>query len=163
MANRNDADNPEVTALQASFDAAQKRNADLQAQIDAHDAEKKAIEAAAKKTAANAQVDAWASEGRISGSSADAVREVYIAAATGKTVTAEQIANMVSTLPKINSTRIAAAAKGSPSESSVTANDFVLAGNDVAASRRISDEVNHRRKENPKFTYEDLRRELTAR
>lgn len=145
-------------------------DAEVQATVDgmkAAAARTVAAEKDSKRVIANAQVDAWEREGIVSGNATAKVREVYVAAATGETVTPEMVAGMVAALPKLDTTRLSAVA--APSKESqdvnagagtVTLDDFAKAATDAKASQKIAAVIAERQKTNPKFTRDDLRREL---
>jgi ClpP class serine protease len=60
------------------------------------------------KVAANAQVDAWERDGRLTGNATAKVRTIYVAVATGEPVTTTQVEEMIAALPQFDTGRIAA-------------------------------------------------------
>ncbi|HXG58122.1 MAG TPA: S49 family peptidase [Thermoanaerobaculia bacterium] len=153
----------EVLSRVEEMKSAATRLSAVETDLKAEKEKREAAEIEKSKAIANAKVDSWEREGKISGNATLAVREVYVAAATGQTVTAEQIEKMVAALPQIDTTRVAKEAikRADPNaKHDVTIEDFKKSATDANAARRIDAAVRDRQRTDPKFTRDDLRREL---
>jgi ClpP class serine protease len=116
------------------------------------------------KLEANTLVDGWEREGIVSGNAVAKTRTLAVAIATGAPVTMAMFSDHMAALPKIDTTRLAAAAGKAPAAeaSGVTKDDFAKAAIDATASKKIRDAVALRQKTDPKFNTEALRREVCA-
>jgi signal peptide peptidase SppA len=150
---------PEVSAQMAAL---QRENAELKAKAELDEKNRREAERKAAVTEASAKVDGWEKDGRISGNAATAVRKLMITSASGETVTPAMVAETIDALPKLDASRIATGVgKVAPAEASgVTKSDFDAAALDPKASQKIRDAVALRQKTDPKFTSQDLRREV---
>jgi ClpP class serine protease len=104
--------NADVTAQLAE---ATKRNEELAAMLKSEQDKRTAAEEQVKaatldrlKASAEAQVNAWQADRRITGDAAAAVRSFYVALATGEAVTAEGFAAIIAALPQIDTSRVTA-------------------------------------------------------
>lgn len=91
---------PELAKLRAQVE-------ELTEKVAKANEEKAKAEVDRVKAEANAKVDGWRRDGLISGNATEQVRALYVAAATGEGVTADQIEKMIAALPKIDTSRIA--------------------------------------------------------
>lgn len=154
-----------VTLTAEEIAAIQRENAQLKE--DKAKSDELAASAVKEKLsiAANAKVDAWLHEGRISGNATEKVRSFYLALATGEKVTTEQFEGVVAALPQFDTKRVAADVKPSSQqpEPAVSLEDFKKAAFDNAAAGRIMAVVEHRKANgSPKFTSRDLEAELAT-
>lgn len=117
----------------------------------------------AKKTAANAKIDSFVTDGRLSGKSEERGRAILVSLASGETVSAEAFEQFVESLPKLDTTRVAEnAQQRGGSGTVVTLDDFAKAATSTECSKKIQTAVMERRKTSPKFTSQTLERELRA-
>lgn len=124
-------ENPKIVAMQKRID-------ELTAITQASEERAAKAERDRLTTEANAKVDGWEREGSLSGNATAAVRDVYVAAVTGQTITAEQVEKMVAALPKIGGDRLAKTAKADEGDKPTKA-DFTAAERkgDVTAKAKI--------------------------
>lgn len=139
-----------------------RRNTEISAKLDAERQARIAAERERLKTDANAKVDAWERDGRLTGNATKEVRAFYAALASGETVTPEGFERVIAALPKFDTSRIAAAAQPQIPAPGVSRDDFAKAATNADVAKRIAAAVAHRQKDNPKFTIADLRREAEA-
>ena len=148
---------PEVAAL---------RSENERLKIESAENRKKAEDALKdkKKTEANAKVDAWEREGKLSGNATTEARLFFVALAAGEPVTVEGFEKMIAALPKFDTKRIsqgAGAGDAAPKTTTdVTLDDFAKSATNPDAAKRIGTALAARQKTNPKFTRTDLFREL---
>lgn len=150
---------PELVAQLAEE---RKRNADISARLEEATKARIAAETERRKTDANAKVDAWERDGRLSGNATKEARAFYTALAVGEAVTAEGFEKVIAALPKFDTKRVAENAEGQIAVPTVTKDDFAKAATNPEVSKRIAAAVALRQKDNPKFTFSDLRREVEA-
>lgn len=134
----------------------------MQAQIDeltklAKANEDRAREAELQKltTEANAKVDGWEREGKISGNGTAKVRAVYVAIATKQAVTTAMIEEMVAALPKFDTTRVSEKAKETTTTDTKPSRDEWLAHErgDRASKAKVDTFVKSLVAANPKKSY----------
>lgn len=131
-------------------------NAELLIKLESERQARKAADTERLKTVANAKVDEWQREGRLSGNATARVRSFYVKLVTGERVTTEDFANVLDALPRFHVSRIVE----STAAPTVTREDFARAATHPEVSKRIAAAVTHRQKSNPNFTRENLRVEV---
>jgi len=151
---------PDVAAQLATERA---RSAELQTKYDAERQARELAEKGRLKTDANAKVDSWEKEGKLSGNGTAAAREFYVALACGEAVTPAGFEKVIAAMPKFDTSRIAADGLPQKPVLNVSKEDVDKAATNAEAAKRVSAEIAQRQKENPKFTIHDLRRELAAK
>lgn len=126
---------PAITAEE--FEALKAKLSEVNGKLAAAETAREAAEIEKKTAQANATVDGWERDGKLSGNATAKVRELYVAASIGTAVTAEQIAGMVDALPKFDTTRVSANVKPADAGATLTADDFLAAdkGNHSAKNK----------------------------
>jgi ClpP class serine protease len=150
------------TATDAEVDAKISAMQGDSARVQAMEADLKKERADKATAEANALVDGWEREGKISGNGTAKTRVVAVAIASGQPVTMAMFTEHMAAMSKLDASRIATGAGKVPAAeaSGVTKSDFDAAALDPKASQKIRDAVALRQKTDPKFTSQDLRREV---
>jgi hypothetical protein len=142
-----------------NLEAEKKRNEELRARVAQLQTESRLAERSALIAKADAAVDQWQREGRISGNATVRTREIYRAVACGDQVTLSMFSAWIDSLPRIGTV----CSRETPSNrmhSTIAPQDFTKAATDPAAAQRIRDAVSVRQKTDPTFTTEKLEKEV---
>lgn len=136
-------DAKEAMTPEAELEKVRAEMAGLRKELADEKAERAKAETERKRTEANAKVDAFEREGKLTGNATAAFRTVYTKIACGEPVTIAEMDALAAALPKFDTTRVAANATPPPADPTIpTAEDFRKAdGGDVNAKKKIDAHV----------------------